>query len=111
QSEIIIDVELLGMEKHYINLFNSFHNGYNLTKGGEGMSGYKFSDKVIKKVRVFFRQKESLSKLTNKQFFEIADLLISGYTNGEIAIKYNLHPRYVSLIRHKKRFKRLWEQV
>ena len=32
-------------------------------------------------------------------------------SNDEIGEKYNLHSRYVSLIRHKKRFASLWELV
>lgn len=112
QSEKITDGELLEKEKYYIKIFDSFHTGFNLTEGGEGMGGFKFSDESNrKKSEKLSGEKNPLSKITNEQFFEIAELLKDGCTNSEIAIKYNLHSRYISLIRHKKRFKKLWEQV
>ena len=49
------------------------------------------------------------SKITN----ELAELLIqdllNGSTNEVAASKFNLHSRYVSLVRHKKRWAWLWE--
>lgn len=39
----------------------------------------------------------------------IADIML-GYDNDYLAVKYNLHTRYISLIRHKKRWKKLWEE-
>ena len=32
-------------------------------------------------------------------------------SNNELALKYNLHSRYISLIRGKKRWKHLWENM
>lgn len=50
------------------------------------------------------------AKLTNNQAFSLFDDLHKGLTNNELANKYNLHPRYVSLIRHKRRWKKLWQE-
>lgn len=46
----------------------------------------------------------SASKITNKQIFEIYSMFEEYKTNSEIAQKFNLHERYVSLIRHGKRW-------
>jgi hypothetical protein len=51
------------------------------------------------------------SKLTNDQFMKMVDDFVSGMTNDDIALKYGLHSRYVSLIRHKRRWKHLWEML
>lgn len=48
-------------ECYYINLFNSFNNGYNMTLGGKGVVGYKFTDDVRKKI--------SLNSLRNAQMY------------------------------------------
>lgn len=32
------------LENHFINMFDSFNNGYNLTLGGEGIIGFKHSE-------------------------------------------------------------------
>ena len=44
--------ELNRLEKYYISLFQSDNSkyGYNLTKGGEGVSGFKHSDEAKKKM-------------------------------------------------------------
>jgi hypothetical protein len=51
----------------------------------------------------------SMAKLTDTEYLELMDEIVNGATNDEIAIKYNLHSRYVSLIRHQKRLKTLWK--
>ena len=104
--------ELSELEKEYIEKYDSYRNGYNLTIGGEGIGGYKLTEEQIEKCRVrMLGAKNPQAKLTAKQFFEIVMLLKEGKTNKEIAELYNLHPNYVSLIRHKKRFKHLWRFV
>ncbi len=52
----------------------------------------------------------SMAKLTNEQYLEIIHELVNGATNQEIADKYGLHSRYVSLIRHKKRLQSVWQK-
>lgn len=49
------------------------------------------------------------SKITNDEFFQMVQDFINGMTNDDIGTKYNLHPRYVSLVRHKRRWQHLWE--
>jgi DNA-binding CsgD family transcriptional regulator len=51
----------------------------------------------------------NMSKLTNDEYLQIISLILEGYSNTYIAQKYNLHSRYVSLIRGRKRLKTIWE--
>jgi uncharacterized beta-barrel protein YwiB (DUF1934 family) len=51
-----------------------------------------------------------MSELTESDVLEIYTLIKEGATNKEIAVKYKLHDRYVSLVRHGKRWKHLWNQ-
>ncbi|MBJ7900265.1 MAG: hypothetical protein GC158_10175 [Cyanobacteria bacterium RI_101] len=51
----------------------------------------------------------SMAKLDNEAYYQIIDEIMSGLSNSAIAKKYGLHPRYVSLIRGKKRLQSLWE--
>ncbi|MGG3986957.1 nuclease [Bacillus smithii] len=108
-----IDNETLSTcEMFYIDIFDTYNKGYNLTKGGEGGNGLRISkSEREKRSERYTGEKNPQSKLTNKQFFEIVEHLKQGKTNREIAKMYNIHERYISLIRHKKRFKKLWEQV
>ncbi|WP_372011438.1 HNH endonuclease signature motif containing protein [Paenibacillus chitinolyticus] len=55
-------------------------------------------------------EENSMSKLTNSQARNLINDIIKGLANGELAIKYNLHDRYISLVRHKKRWKKLWSE-
>lgn len=48
------------------------------------------------------------SILTNAQIFEIYDMVIDGKSNDEIGTHYRVHPRYISLIRHGKRWGHLY---
>lgn len=51
------------------------------------------------------------SKLTELQVKEIYTLFEQGYTNDFIAKLYQIHSRYVSLIRHGKRWKYLYDET
>lgn len=99
-------------EKEYIKAYDSYNNGYNKTLGGYGSKGYKYTEE-LRKIRSeqFSGEKHPQAKITNEQFFEMVELFKQGLDNEAIADKFGLHPRYVSLIRHKKRFKNLWGQV
>lgn len=112
KDAVITNEELSEIEQFYIELLDSYANGYNLTLGGEGGLGVKISDEERENRSIrFIGELNPQSKLSNKQFFEIVDLLKIGKTNSEIADLYNLNAGYVSLIRHKKRFKTLWKSV
>ena len=39
------------LEQHYIEEYDTFTNGYNMTKGGEGIWGYQHSEETIEKIR------------------------------------------------------------
>lgn len=108
----IEEEELEELEKYYIEKLDAYNSGYNKTLGGVGMWGYKQSPQQRERMSVMLAgENNPKSKITNEEFYEIVDLLRKGYTNDEIADLYGLHSRYVSLIRHKKRFKRLWKTV
>lgn len=51
----------------------------------------------------------SRAKLSNEQVLVLFEKLPT-HSNTEIGQMFNLHPRYVSLIRHKRRWKELWKQ-
>lgn len=55
-------------------------------------------------------EKNPMSKLTNLEAFNLFNDINVGMNNKDIALKYNLHSRYVSLIRHKRRWKYLWQE-
>jgi hypothetical protein len=111
-SENYTKDDLNALERHYIEELDTFNNGYNQTIGGIGMAGYPQSAESIEKRASQIRGENNPSaKLTNEQFFEIIGMFKQGATNDDVAEKYDLHSRYVSLIRHKKRFKELWMQV
>lgn len=58
--------ELYEKEKFWIKELNSLTpNGYNLTKGGDGVIGYIFSEEVKKKISV--RTKEVMSKFSEEK--------------------------------------------
>lgn len=43
--------ELSEIEQQYIWLYDSYNNGYNLTLGGEGLGGIKFTEEQLEKKR------------------------------------------------------------
>ena len=51
----------------------------------------------------------SQAKITEREAHEAISMILQGYSNVEIASSFNLHDRYVSLIRGKKRWKHIWE--
>ncbi|KAA6472143.1 HNH endonuclease signature motif containing protein [Bacillus swezeyi] len=56
-------------------------------------------------------ESNSMSKLTDEQATNLIYDLLAGMSNNEAGEKYSLHPRYVSLIRHKRRWKTLWDRI
>lgn len=49
------------------------------------------------------------SKLTDDETIELIKGTLSGGSNEELAERFNVHSRYVSLVRHKKRQLGIWE--
>lgn len=112
EDKNISNEELSDIEMFYIKTFNTYRGGYNLTLGGEGGNGLTLTDEErINRSNRVSGEKNPSSKLTNEQFFQIVNKLKEGKTNKEIAEEFDIHDRYVSLIRHKKRFKKLWETI
>lgn len=114
RSSLFTKDNLNTLEKHFIEVYKSFSRefGYNKTLGGIGMTGYKYgADALQKRSEAVSGEKNPGAKLTNVQFFEIVEMFKQDKTNDEIAVKYGLHDRYVSLIRHKRRFASLWATV
>lgn len=59
---------------------------------------------------VLHGEEASQAKLTNEQTIELIEMTLDGKSNEEIGAKFDLHPRYVSLVRHKKRQLAIWEE-
>ena len=55
-------------------------------------------------------EKNPMSTLTEENVLDIYDMIKKYATNTEIANKYHLHDRYVSLIRHGKRWGHVWDK-
>lgn len=55
--------------------------------------------------------KNSQAKLLERDVFNMYDLFLKGYTNEEVASIYDVDSRYVSLIRHGKRWVHLYDYV
>lgn len=88
------------LENFYIEKLNSKDKGLNLVAGGGGVSDSKT-----------YGENNSMSKITNEEFYELVSMLKEGKTNKEIGEAFGLHDRYVSLIRHKKRQQHLWNTL
>lgn len=72
---------------HSENMIHAYQNG--LAKGLTG-------------------ENNSMAKLSAEEFILVCEALMEGATNQEISELTGLHPRYVSLIRHKKRWSSLF---
>lgn len=53
-------------------------------------------------------EENSMAKLTDKDVELMCSHLLNGWDNEKIAKIFNVHPRYVSLIRHGKRWKKFY---
>ncbi|AZU62480.1 NUMOD1 domain-containing DNA-binding protein [Neobacillus mesonae] len=108
----ISNVELSILERKIIKQFDSFTNGYNMTLGGEGMYGYTWSEEQKKKGSERIQgEKNPNAKITKEEFLDIVELLITGKSNRFIGELFDLNDRYVSLIRHKRRYRHLWQHI
>lgn len=110
ESTPVSDDELCELEKEYINKLDSFENGFNKTLGGIGLLGINFTEEQIERKRKnTIGDSNPQSKISLEDFLEIVKLLNEGLNNKEISLKFNLHDRYVSLIRNKRRYKQWFE--
>ena len=103
-GEPIDDSILCDREVYWISKLDSYNDGYNKTTGGIGMSGIIYSDEQIKaKSDRVTGDKNPMSKLSLDDFLLVVEMLENNFNNKEIAEKFGLHDRYISLIRNKKR--------
>lgn len=51
------------------------------------------------------------AKLSLEQVCEMIELMFKGYTNKQLSEMYDVHNRYISLIRHKRRWKIAWKEL
>ncbi len=54
-------------------------------------------------------EENSMSKLTASDILKMYEMFVEGKSNFDIAILFNVHDRYVSLVRHGKRWKHLYK--
>ena len=87
ENNSLSNIELVSQSR---NCFHAFEN--ELRKGISGES-------------------HALSKITEAEAIEMIRLMKDGYTNKRLAELYPLHPQYISLIRHKRRWKTLWAKL
>lgn len=73
-------------EIYWINELDSYKNGYNITSGGEGILGFKFSDEQIKK-RTFYGEK---NPFFGKKHSEETKKKISLKNSGKNAPRYGI---------------------
>lgn len=106
-NEIINHLDCNGQNNHIINLELTNANGnIGWHWGNKLRYNIKQSDMLVKE-----QHQNSMAKITREQAKEVIMLTLSGKTNNEIGEIYNLHPRYISLIRHKKRWKKVWIEL
>lgn len=55
-------------------------------------------------------EKNGTAKISNDECEKLCKMLLDGYSNDDIGKRFNLHPRYVSLIRHGRRWKHITEK-
>lgn len=105
--------ELNEKEIHWIEFYNSFGvNGYNLTRGGEGRSGYSLSVETRKKISEAHQgSKHHNAKLTEKEVLKIKELLKVGETQTNIAKKFNVNRETISLIKSGKLWSHTGEDI
>ena len=106
------DKELSDLEKKYILKYDSFNSGFNLTLGGDGGSGHVKSEELKNSISErYIQDKNPMAKINYFDFLKIVEMLKNNCTNTEIGEKFSIHSRYVSLIRHKKRYSNWWDTI
>ncbi|QWI10076.1 GIY-YIG nuclease family protein [Bacillus mycoides] len=92
--------ELLQLEIHYIAKHNSYNNGYNSTKGGDGTKGVDHAG-----------EKNSRAILTKEDVLLILDLLIvNKKTTREIGEMFGVDKSVINSINRGKTWTHLYEQ-
>lgn len=98
-------------EIYWIEKTKAYTDGWNRTLGGIGGSGVKYTEEQLhSKSKRVSDDKNPMSKISLNEFLEIIKMIQNGYNNLEIGKKFNLHDRYISLIRNKKRHKNWFDE-
>lgn len=65
----------------------------------------------IEKTKLSSKSNDANAKLTRDEVKSIILLSLQGVTNRELGNRFGVHERYISLIRHKKRWKSVWMEM
>lgn len=112
-KNLITKKELSSLEINYIAQYKKDkgkQNIMNLTNGGEGMSGYVYSDELIETRRKWMFEHNPNRILTKEEVLDIYSMIKDYKTNGEIAKKYNLNSGYISCIRIGQKYDYLFKK-
>jgi group I intron endonuclease len=103
--------DLYKKESYWISFFNSYKDGYNLTKGGEGNLGYKYTDEDKMKVSLANRGENSSSATIDENTAtRIVFLLINTKLSySEISNETNANTSIIKQINHGQSWKHLYE--
>lgn len=104
-------------EVNHKNSIRSDNSVHNLEVGSSGDNNVhrwrtrpweiKTPEMVVKNPKIS-GSKNPMSKLKEGDVKEMIGLFFKGADNNSLAEMFGVHPRYVSLIRHKKRWKSVW---
>ena len=77
--------ELDGKEQYYIDLYDTYENGYNLDRGGQGIVGFKHTDEQIEKMR---KVQNPLVVLQFDFDFNLINKFVGGVSHAKKALGY-----------------------
>lgn len=90
----VLNIVLNQLEIFYIKKYNTYHNGYNATKGGEGLNGYTLTESTKLKIGAYHKGKVVTSETRNKQSKAAYKSQNWIYTERPILI-YNLDGEFI----------------
>lgn len=112
QSFVFYVVELCNIESlsereiFYIELFDSFENGYNMTKGGDGTRGYKHTQEYKEKMSELYKGRtyspETIEKMRQAKQINTNNIITPARTEGYKIVSQKLKGRRFS-DEHKKK--------
>lgn len=110
-TDDVTDAQLCDREVYWIDKLNAYIKGWNKTTGGIGGNGIVVPEGELRRRRVALAgDGNPQSKIDLPTFLQIVEMFKNDVTNKEIGERVGLHPQYVSLIRHKRRYKLWFEQ-